>query len=149
MEKTLFEERVSYFIQKRQNRKDTINAMLQMQLVSINSEEKKLVIKFTVSTWELNPYQTLHGGIISAMADVAMGCVCYASSNAAATPTLQMSVSFIKAIKEGDEVLVEAICDHAGSRIAQARAFVSLIKDSSCYVNAHGSYAINLKQNKE
>ena len=41
MEKTLFEERVSYFIQQRQNRKDTINAMLQMQLVSINSEEKK------------------------------------------------------------------------------------------------------------
>ena len=40
MEKTLFEERVSYFIQQRQNRKDTINAMLQMQLVSINSEEK-------------------------------------------------------------------------------------------------------------
>lgn len=145
MESIQFEERVHSFIQRRNNKKDTINAMLKMQLVSINPEERKVVLKFCVSTWELNPYQTLHGGIISAMMDVAMGCVCYASSNAVATPTLQMSLNFIKAIKDGDEVLVEAICDHAGSRIAQARSFISLENDVSHYVNAHGSYAVNFK----
>lgn len=138
-----FEERIHHFMSIRTAKKDTINAYMGMQLISYDAAQRKVTLSFPVDAWELNPAGNMHGGLICAALDITMGCICYVSTEAEFTPTIQMSVNFDKGIKEGSLLLVEGFCDHAGRRMAQARAIARIEGNEDIAASANGSYAIN------
>lgn len=137
------ETRIQQFLKIRCSAKDTINAMLEMEFVDYDIEHKSVTLAFPIKTWELNPAGNMHGGMICAALDVTMGCASFIYSKAAFTPTIQMSVNFVKGIKAGDTLFIQGICDHAGSRMAQARSIAYVKKSGEVAATGNGSYALN------
>ena len=88
----------------------------------------------------------MHGGIIATALDITMGCISYVSGNAVFTPTIQMAVNYVGGVSSGDTLLVEGICDHAGSRMSQTRAIARSKKSGKVVATANGSYIMNTKQ---
>ncbi|MEG0328966.1 MAG: PaaI family thioesterase [Longicatena sp.] len=139
-------KRIQTFLQLRLQKEGTINAMMNMKLESVDEEKRKIILSFPVEKWQLNPVGHMHGGLISTAMDITMGCVAYTFSKADFTPTIQLSVNFVNAIKEGDTLYLEGVCDHGGSRMAQTRAVARTNHKDEVVASANGSYAINTKQ---
>lgn len=140
-----FMKRLHHFVYEREKKQDSINHMLHMDLVSVQEQPKRIILRFPVKEWALNPAGNLHGGIICSLLDVAMGCMSYACSNAIFTPTIQMSVNFVKGILPDDVVYIEVFVDHIGKRMVQTRA-IARNQNEIVVASAHASYAINTKK---
>lgn len=140
-----FEQRVEHFIALRTRAADTINAMVEMELVSADEESRTMTLRFPLRHWEMNPVGRTHGGILCTLLDMAMGGIAYACSDANFTPTIQMSVNFVKGSETGEGLYVEAVCDHCGSRMLMTRA-VARLKPGDVVATAVGSYANNKKK---
>ncbi len=141
---TAITQRAKHFVAVRNERKETINAMVGMELAEVQEEQKKIILTFPIYTWELNPDEHTHGGILAAMLDIAMGCAAYSFSKAVFAPTIQMAVNFVKSTHADDVLRIEAICDHAGSRMAMIRA-LAYDQQGNVVASSNGSYAINIK----
>ena len=100
-------------------------------------EKGKAVFAFEPQEFHYNPIGTVHGGVISAILDSAMGCSIH-SLLAAGTgyTTLELKVNFLKAItiKSGGLKAVGKVI-HSGSRTALVEA--QLI-DEKGIIYAHG-----------
>ena len=84
--------------------------------------------------------------MIATALDITMGCIAYISSEAVFTPTIQMAVNFVGGVKQGDCLVVEGICDHDGSRMAQTRAVAKVKSSGKVVATAIGSYVMNTKK---
>ena len=146
MDKQLFEERIQFFVKQRQRQEGTINAMMNMELVSFDFDKKEVVLAFPVEQWQLNPAGNMHGGMIATALDIAMGCVAYCSKEVSFTPTIQMAVNFVGSIPYGEVLIVKAIGDHMGSRLSQLRAIATLQSNQKVVATANGSYVMNTKK---
>ena len=135
-------QRAAQFIALRTRAKGTINAMVEMELVRMDEQTRTMTLKFPLRGWEMNPVGRSHGGILCTLLDMAMGGAAYTYSEAAFTPTIQMSVNFVKGSETGDELWIDAVCDHSGSRMIMTRATARL-KDGEVVATAVGSYANN------
>lgn len=136
-------EKINYFIQRRLQIEKTINAMMEMQVENYDIHKQSITLSFPVKAWQLNPAGNMHGGMISSAMDIAMGCASYVFSKATFTPTIHLSINFTQPIKEGDKLMIQSICDHAGSRMAQTRAIAYVDDIENVVASANGSYAIN------
>lgn len=147
MEKDYIQQRLHDFINRRLQAQNTINAMMEMRVLSININKKQVILQFPVQKWQLNPAGHMHGGMLSTAMDITMGCASYIFSDASFTPTIQMSVNFDKGIAEHETLVIEGYCDHVGSRIVQARAIAHFFDSNALVATANGSYAVNHRQN--
>lgn len=142
-----YEERLRHFIESRRSLEGTINAMVNLQLEVASADERTLVFSFLLEEWEMNPAGHTHGGMLSTMLDIAMGGAAYTFSQAAFTPTIQLSVNFVKSSHASQQLRVEAVCDHVGSRMIQTRA-IAYQTSGEIVASAVGSYAVNTKTEK-
>ena len=76
--------------------------------------DKETLVIYVPDHGEANPLGTIHGGITAWLLDTAMGMVNYCYIGEGATPTVSMSINYIEAIKEGDEVLLISRIDRIG-----------------------------------
>lgn len=143
IDETEGKKRMHTFIENRLQYEGTINAMMKMKVLSYDFTERTVVLAFPVERWQLNPAGNMHGGMISTALDISMGCAAYTMSEASFTPTIQMAVNYVAAIPEGEILEIEAINDHAGSRMSQLRAIARLQSSRKIVATANGSYAIN------
>lgn len=139
----VLEQRLNVFLRQRLNQKTTINAMMDMRLVSFDRVQRTVVLAFPVAAWQLNPAGNLHGGMLSTAIDITMGCIAYITSQAGFTPTVQMAVNYNASVKCDSTLLVEGICDHCGSRLVQTRAIAKCEGSTKIVATANGSYAVN------
>lgn len=91
----------------------------------------------------LNPLGTVHGGVLSALLDSAMGCAVHSRLPAGVGyTTLQLDVKFVRAIHAGDGALrAEGVALHVGSRTATAEGRVL---DATGRLCAHGTSSLLL-----
>lgn len=143
MENSEFKKRLDIFLQRRLQEEGTINAMMNMRLENYHEEKKSIELAFPVEEWQLNPAGNMHGGMISTALDITMGCVAYISGTATFTPTIQMAINFVGSLKKNDTLLIEGICDHSGSRMAQVRAIARMKSTGKVVATANGSYVMN------
>ena len=140
------DQRIQTFMKLRTSKKGTINAMLDMEFIRYDLKKQSVTLEFPVRMWELNPVGHMHGGMICSILDITMGCASYVFSDSMFTPTIQLSVNFVKSICPNDVLLVEGICDHAGSRMVQTRAIATMKETAVLVASANGSYAVNKHQ---
>ncbi len=140
-----YQARIRHFVDSRVQQEGTINAMLQMRFVKAQEERRRIVYCFTLAPWEMNPAGHTHGGILSAILDVAMGGAAYAFSQAAFTPTISLAVNFVKGTQAYERLEVEAFCDHIGSRMIMTRA-IAYNQAGEVVASANGSYAVNTRK---
>lgn len=143
MKETDFTTKLDAFLQRRIQEKGTINAMMNMEVFAYDEVSHSVELSFPVDKWELNPIGNMHGGMIAAAIDITMGCIAYVSGNATFTPTIQMAINYVGIIPFGDTLMIQGICDHSGSRIAQVRAIARIKSSGKVVATANGSYAMN------
>ena len=102
-----------------------INERLAPVLRGCNAGEKTVDIGFTVQDWMLNPNGTLHGGLLSTAIDMGFSVVARYFAKKRVTVTVQLSVNFLRVIKNGEQFTVHVQADHVGRRSIVAHATVT------------------------
>ena len=100
-------------------------------------EKGKVIFSFKPQEFHYNPIGSVHGGVISAILDSAMGCTLHSILEAGSGyTTLELKVNFLKAITTRiDELHAVGKIIHAGGRTALVEAQL-IDKDNTVY--AHG-----------
>ena len=76
----------------------------------------------TCDYFEKNRYGNMHGGVITAILDTAMGLTVFELGTGNASPTMDIQVNFIKGAHIGDELVVRAEVLSTGKHNAVMRA---------------------------
>ena len=87
----------------------------------ISVEEGKLSFEYTVRNEMTNPFKTLHGGIIAAMIDDAIGATLIAYDEPHFYVTINNVVDYFASAKEGDIVISETSINKKGKTIVNAQ----------------------------
>ena len=100
-------------------------------------EKGKVIFSFQPQEFHYNPIGSVHGGVISAILDSAMGCTLHSILVAGTGyTTLELKVNFLKAITTKiEELHAVGKIIHAGGRTALVEAQL-IDKDNTVY--AHG-----------
>ena len=100
-----------------------LSNMLEPEYVDCDQEKKMTRIRYKRFKWEENGRGEVHGGVISAMMDTAMGVTAMAFLDHDVS-TADMSISFIRPFS-GRTFIIESEVIHLGRRIVRlsARAF--------------------------
>lgn len=102
-------------------RKDTVFAMMGPRLAACDPENHCVTVEYTAQFWEQNSNGVVHGGIISAMMDVAMGTLTFALTGDI-TPTISLNVCFPRPAPGDGTLRVRAEATMAGRTVLYVRA---------------------------
>lgn len=108
-----------------------------LDFIPLELAEGKVSFGFTPQEFHYNPIGTVHGGVVSAILDSAMGCTVHSILPAGIVyTTLELKVNFLKAvtIKSGPLTATGKII-HSGNRTALVEAQLT---DEKGTVYAHG-----------
>lgn len=121
----------------------TFNTMLDARYVTCSFDKRTLVLSFAGQHWMSNPSKMLHGGITTSALDMTMGLLCRYCSGGYMTPTIDLSVSFLRSAPYDKPLYFEAKVTHCGFRICQAvsRAWAEGEEDA-VFATASGSYYV-------
>lgn len=106
-----------------------IYEMMECRFSGCSFEEKWLEAGFIVQGWELNPKETMHGGLIVTAVDMVCGLLVRFFKRSMGAATVHLSVEFLRPLICGEEFLVRAQINKYGTRIIFLTAEV-LKKDS-------------------
>ncbi len=98
-----------------------MNALLAPELVSLDEEHMAGSLRYRKYEWEQNERGEVHGGIISAMFDTAMGMTVLGYMKSVEISTADLCVSFIRPFL-GDSYIVKSEIVHPGRMITRVRA---------------------------
>ncbi len=143
MEQLQYKQRFKTFYDQRFLDEKTINGMMKLNLHHLDEQKQMIVIKLDVEAWQLNPVKMLHGGIMATLLDVSMGCVAYVFSDAYFTPTVSLSINYVRSVCQDEQVVVYAYVDYIGKNIIQTRS-IAYVNDE-VVASANGSYTIYRK----
>lgn len=86
----------------------------------VGVEPGRSLVSLKVLPKHLNPWQTLHGGVYAALADLAMGIAVRSLGKMAVTLNLQ--VGYLKPVAAGQVVECRGMVIHSGERIVVTEA---------------------------
>lgn len=120
------------------------NAMLAPRLVAVDWAAKSCTLAFHPVEWMSNPAGITHGGILSSIADLSMGMLSIFSSHGArVTPTVNISINYLRPVPLQQDFYVTSVIDHMGRRLNQTRCTMYLPEspEKPC-VTAVGTYYV-------
>ena len=112
-------ERLGGFIELRNNKQGNINTMIGLEYLDCDFEEKTLTLRHMAKESEMNTIHSMHGGIVTWLMDSAMGTLANAWV-VCPTPTMNISVNFVRAIHAGEEIHIKARLVHVGRQTVSA-----------------------------
>lgn len=92
---------------------NTICDFLNADIVPL--EDGGVRLELEVKSQHSNCYDILHGGVITTMADTAMGAACYCRNKKVVT--VSMTTEFMHAVKIGTRIFTDAKILHDGNQI--------------------------------
>ena len=83
-------------------------------------------IEFThiATDYDMNRYGNIHGGVIMMLVDTASGLTAFETGTGNSTPTMDMSISFLRAIHIGDEMVMRSQVLNVGKHTCTVRTDV-------------------------
>lgn len=83
-----------------------IHEMMKKSFVACSEKERWLTIAYEVEEWELNPIETMHGGLIATAIDASCGILVRYLSGTLRTPTVSMTINYLATVPAGERLLV-------------------------------------------
>jgi len=124
----------------------TFNTMLDCRFKSCDYDSRKLIITMQGQHWMSNPGNMLHGGVTASVLDMVMGLLCRYCSGGYMTPTIDMSVSYLRPAPVDKKLLIEAEVTRRGFTICHAVARMwEEGKENAVLATASGSYFVTHK----
>lgn len=121
MTQTEFTLRIIDFIERVNSDPDRFCGMLAPRFIGCNADEMSIELGYTAQSWEENPLGIIHGGIVIAMMDSALGVLASAICGGKSV-TVSLQTSFLRAVYTGDRVNVRATVTYAGRSIVHCEA---------------------------
>lgn len=118
---------------------DSFSARLRSEIVDCDAERQWLTLRFATKPWMQNPGGVVHGGILSSMFDIAMGCTSMALAGVY-NPTVHLSVSFLSPGPLNDALLVTATATRVGRTFTQLTAEMVVESTGVCCATATGIF---------
>ena len=87
-------------------RTDTLNAIFTPEIIACDPETPSLTICFPITENMQNTSGMAHGGVIMTAYDITMGTLSRFFQHGRMSPTLTMTIDFIKPVKAGERFLV-------------------------------------------
>lgn len=116
------------------------NECLAPKFVSCSWEKMELTVRYDVSSWMLNPSGIVHGGVISAGCDLAMGMLVRYLKRNAECVTVQMQMQFIRRIPGSGSFIVKAKADRAGRTLYFMSAHVFRSSDAELFAASSAEF---------
>ena len=105
-------------------------------------EEKIVEICFPAQDWQLNPRAELHGGMLALFFDTALGIAAHCSSIQWQCTTTDMSVSFIRTIREHDTVCIRSRISKAGRHMIFVTGEAYILETGKLAGTAQASFMV-------
>jgi len=115
---------------------------LQTEFVEFNREKGTLLMKTIMEPWMRNPGNVAFGGITSSVIDNAMGMLSSGLSKRR-TPTISMSINYIRGVPVDQPLMVEAVCEKQGRQInfVRCRGYNESAPEKTLFT-AEGSFIV-------
>lgn len=103
-----------------------VNALMKPEFVECSYENKTITVEFPVMEWEQNRAGVMHGGMIGAAFDFAMGLLTRYFSGQDFAPSILLETTFIRPIPIGDTLVIQAKTNLSGRKLTHlyGEAFV-------------------------
>ena len=88
--------------------------------------EARPVMAMPITADDLNSLGIVHGGMLAAIIDTAMGVVVGREIGAVSTPTISLSIDYLGAVREGDFVEAHVDVHKLGVRISNASCLLKV-----------------------
>lgn len=132
-----------YFEDAREQFPGTFNVLLDTGFYACDYEKKTLTLSMALRPWMSNPGHILHGGVTASVLDMTMGLLCRYVSNGHMTPTVNMNVSYLRAVPMKGTVLVRAEVTRCGRTICSAVSSMYLAgEEERVLAAASGAYFV-------
>ena len=118
---------------------DSINRKLKFRLEDHSFEQKTVTFSYPTEKWMVNPGGVVHGGLISTMFDISMGCSAAAFSGCY-PPTVSLSVSFLCPVPKDDRVLINCRATKVGRSFVQMTAQAVIKSSGEICATATGTF---------
>ena len=110
-----------------ENEASRMNAMLDPRFLGCDTDTMTVEVRYEAKDWEKNHRNELHGGVVAAMFDTAMGISLLSISDHDSVATSDLDVSFIRPFT-GASFIFEVNIIRIGRTLARVRA---LAKDEA------------------
>ena len=118
---------------------DSINRKLKYRLEDYSFEQQTVTFSYPTEKWMVNPGGVVHGGLISTMFDISMGCSAAAFSGYY-PPTVTLSVSFLCPVQKDDRVLIDCRAVKVGRSFVQMTARAVIKSSGEVCATAAGTF---------
>ncbi|MDV6169454.1 PaaI family thioesterase [Flavobacterium sp. DG1-102-2] len=105
--------------------------------VMVEVTEGSLTFQYTVRHEMTNPFGTLHGGIISAIIDDAIGATLISYSEPFFYVSINLVVDFLASAREGDVILAQTSITKKGNQVVNAQCEVWNADRSKCIAKGY------------
>ena len=102
----------------------TFNTMLRPRFTAMDRDRRTLRTEYDPEPWMANPGGIVHGGVIAAMADIAMGLLSRYVSGGVMTPTINMQVNYLQPMGLTDHVVADCVCTMSGSTVCAVNCVI-------------------------
>lgn len=128
-------------IEQIQNGPARVNQLLRPSLVSCSEKEKTITIGYPVQEWQLNAKDVMHGGMIAAAFDLAMGLLAIHFNHQKPVAFVNLSLNYMRPIPKDDFILITAKATSVGKRLLTVSAECRLKSNGLLTNTAIGTYA--------
>lgn len=135
------EESIKHFIQSINNQKKFIS-YVNPQFKSCDFINKELVLKFNIQEWELNPQNSLHGGITASVLDTTFGYLTHYFSENRYVTTISLTTNYLKPIWKDDTIEVHGKIASLGKNIVNLIGEINIPERNVIAATATASFMI-------
>ena len=107
---------------ERRSRHHDINEMMAVSYCACSADERTLELCHQVAGWEVNVMGSMHGGLFTFLLDATMAIVSRAYTGDEITPTMDIHVSFLRPVRQGDVAHMKARIDYVGRHMIHLTA---------------------------
>lgn len=135
------EESIKHFINSINNQKKFIS-YVNPQFKSCDFTNKELVLKFNIKEWELNPQNSLHGGITASVLDTTFGYLAHYFSENRYVTTISLTTNYLKPIWKNDTIEVHGKIASLGKNIVNLTGEINIPERNIIAATATASFMI-------
>lgn len=99
----------------------SFNTMLAPEFIELNFDNRSMTLAHDFAGWMKNQVGIMHGGVIAAAADVAMGVLVYTFSGKKMPPTISLQTTYLRMVNPGGRLFARAYADKVGKTTASMR----------------------------
>jgi uncharacterized protein (TIGR00369 family) len=122
---------------------DLFGQLVGYEVISVDRKKHEGKLRLKVQDQHLSPAKRVHGGVVSACFDVALGLAVFSTMDPwDVCSTVELKVNYLKPVHLGDELVFKSSVDFRGKKLCVAHAYVYKNGEKAPTGMASGTYYV-------